>query len=121
MSPALKAALQRIGTLLLATMAGGAMHPGQVAHGATQPAQEAVSPAEQEAWTATRRAGTAAAYQRYLELYPTGAFAEEAFRLLIVRSLRARPVQRLVDIQPGAGPGSAPRERVVAAADLALY
>lgn len=121
MHPALKAALRRLGTVLLASVAGGAMQPGQVAHGAVEPAQEVVTPAEQEIWDAARRAGTLSAYQRYLELFPTGAYAEDAFRLLIERSLPARPVTRLVDIEPGAGPGTAPRERVVAAADLALY
>ena len=121
MHPAIKAALHRLGTVLLATVAGGAMQAGNPSHGAVEPTQEAVTPAEQETWAEAQRAGTGSAYQRYLELFPTGAYAEDAFRLLIERSLRARPVAQLVDIEPGAGPGSAPHRRVVAAADLTLY
>ena len=121
MHPAIKAALHRLGTVLLATVAGGAMQPGQPARGAVEPTQAAATPADQETWAAARRAGTAAAFQRYLELFPTGAYAEDAFRLLVEQSLRARPVARLVDIEPGAGPDSPPRQRVVAAAELTLY
>ena len=121
MHPALKAALQRLGTVLLATVAGGAMQPGHRAQGAVEPTQQTLTPAEEDTWAAARRAGTASAFQRYLELFPTGAYAEDAFRLLIEQSLRARPVTRLVDIEPGAGPGGAPAQRVVAAADLSLY
>ena len=121
MPPALKAVLHRFGTLLLAATAGAAVQPGTVARGAVDPAQAAVGPAEQETWAAAQRSGSAAAYQRYLELFPTGAYAEEAFRRLVESSLIARPVARLVDIEPGAGPDQPPRERVVAATDLALY
>ena len=90
-------------------------------HGAVGPADAAVGPADQETWTAAQRAGTVAAFQRYLELFPTGAFAEDAFRGLVEQSLRRQPVTRLVDIEPGAGPNAAMRQRVVAAADLTLY
>jgi hypothetical protein len=121
MHPAIKAALHRLGTVLLAGVAGGAMQPGQPARGAVEPRQEAVGPAEQETWAAAQRVGTPAAYQRYLELFPLGAYAEEAFRRLVERSLKGQPVQRLVDIEPGAGPGDPPRQRVVAAAELTLY
>jgi hypothetical protein len=121
MHPALKAALHRLGTVLLATVAGGAMHSGKPVLGAVDPTQQAANPAEQETWASAQRAGTASAFQRYLELFPTGAFAEDAFRLLIERSLQQRPVAELVDIEPGAGPGTAARQRVVAAADLSLY
>ena len=120
MSPALKAALTRLGTLLLATVAGSGVQPAVVrAQADTQ--QVPAGPNDQETWTAARRAGTVAAFQRYLELFPTGAYAEDAFRLLVEQSLRARPVARLVDIEPGAGPDSPPRQRVVAAAELSLY
>ena len=74
MHPAIKAALHRLGTVLLASVAGGAMQPGQAAHGAVGPAEAAVTPADQETWAAARRAGTVAAFQRYLELFPTGAY-----------------------------------------------
>ena len=50
-----------------------------------------------------------------------GEHAEEAFRLLIERSFRRRPVQQLVDLEPALGPDDAAVERVVAAADLAVY
>ena len=121
MRPALKAALHRLGTLLLATVAGSAMQPGEPTYGAADPEQVAGNPAELETWSDARRAGTVAAFQRYLELFPTGTYAEEAFRRLIERTLRDRPVERLVDIRPAAGPDELPRERVIAAADLTLY
>ena len=124
MRPALKAALDQLRALLLAAAAGGAGQLGGQAQAAVDPAeqrQELVSAAEQKVWAEAQQAETAEGYQRYLELFPTGQFAEDAFRLLIERSLAARPVRALVDIEPGAGPGDLPRERLVAAADLALY
>jgi hypothetical protein len=124
MRPALKAALDQLRALLLAAAAGGAGQLGGQAQAAVDPAeqrQELVSAAEQKVWAEAQQANTAEAYQRYLELFPTGQFAEDAFRLLIERSLTALPVKALVDIEPAAGPGDLPRERLVAAADLALY
>ena len=124
MRPALKAALEHVRTLLLAAAAGGAGQLGGQAQAAVDPAeqqQELISAAEQKVWAEAQQANTAEAYQRYLELFPTGQFAEDAFRFLIERSLSARPVRALVDIEPAAGPGDLPRERLVAAADLALY
>jgi hypothetical protein len=124
MRPALKAALEHVRALLLAAAAGGAGQLGGQAQAAVDPAeqqQELISAAEQKVWAEAQQANTAEAYQRYLELFPTGQFAEDAFRFLIERSLSARPVRALVDIEPAAGPGDLPRERLVAAADLALY
>jgi hypothetical protein len=126
MRPALKAALDQLRALLLAAAAGGAGQLGGQAQAAVAPAereqqQELISAAEQKVWAEAQQANTAEAYQRYLELFPTGQFAEDAFRFLIERSLTARPVEALVDIEPTAGPGDLPRERLVAAADLALY
>jgi hypothetical protein len=124
MRPALKAALDQLRALLLAAAAGGAGQLGGQAQAAVDPAeqrQELISAAEQKVWAEAQQAGTPEGYQRYLELFPTGRFAEDAFRLLIERSLTARPVRALVDIEPAAGPGDLPRERLVAAADLALY
>lgn len=120
---AVAAGLGRLRTLLLAVAAGGLAHAGQHAATAAVAAPEppAGGAAEEQAWSSTRRAGTVAAYQRYLELFPVGEHAEEAFRLLIAGSLEGRPVERLVDLEPAATPGGRPRERVVAAAALALY
>ena len=47
------------------------------------------------AWAAASEAGTAEACQQYLEVYPAGRHAEEAFRCLVEGSL---------DVAPGAGP-----------------
>ena len=123
MRPALKAALDHFRGLLLAAAAGGAGQLGGQAQAAVDPAerQELISAAEQKVWAEAQQAKTAEGYQRYLELFPTGQFAEDAFRALIERSLASRPVKGLVDIEPAAGPGDLPRERLVAAADLALY
>ena len=123
MRPALKAALEHVRALLLAAAAGGAGQLGGQAQAAVDPAerQELISAAEQKVWAEAQQAKTAEGYQRYLELFPTGQFAEDAFRALIERSLASRPVKGLVDIEPAAGPGDLPRERLVAAADLALY
>jgi hypothetical protein len=121
MRPALKAALDHLRALLLAAAAGGAGQLGGQAHAAIDPEQQIISAAEQRTWAEAQQRRTAEAYQRYLELFPTGQFAEEAFRSLIERSLAGRPIEALVDIEPGAGPGGAPRERLVAAVDLALY
>jgi hypothetical protein len=123
MRPALKAALEHVRALLLAAAAGGAGQLGGQAQAAVDPAerQELISAAEQKVWAEAQQAKTAEGYQRYLELFPTGQFAEDAFRSLIERSLASRPVKGLVDIEPAAGPGDLPRERLVAAADLALY
>jgi hypothetical protein len=121
MPPALKASFRRFGTLLLATVAGSSMQPAEMARGQVDTQQSPAAPNDQGTWTIARRAGTVAAYQRYLELFPTGAYAEDAFRLLIESSLRApRPVN-LVQIEPGAGPTGPTRELQVAAADLSLY
>lgn len=121
MSPALKAALNRCRTLLLAAVAGGAAGMGGAAPAAVGPQTQAVTPAEAAAWSSARRAGTPEAYQRYLELFPVGPHAEEAFRLLIERSFQRQPVLQLVDLEPALIPGAAERTRVVAAAELALY
>jgi hypothetical protein len=120
MHPALKAALHRIGTLLLATAAGAAMQPGRVAEAAID-AQQAASPAEQAAWTQAQRADTAAAYQRYLELYPMGLHMEAAFRRIVEDSLTRAPARRLVDIAPALGPAGDAKPMSVAAASLSLY
>lgn len=121
MYPALKAVLHRIGTVLLATATGGAMQPGRSAHGAVEPTQQSPGPAEQQVWGAAQRTGTAGAYQRYLELYPMGEHMEEAFRLIVERSLSRASARRLVDIEPALGPPGGAPELAVAVASLSLY
>jgi hypothetical protein len=122
MTSALKAALERCRALLLAVAAGGA---AQLAAGhadaAIDPELRQARAADERSWVAAERSRTPEAYQRYLELFPTGAHAEEAFRLLIELSFERRSVAQLVDIEPPAGPLGEPWRRVVAAADLALY
>lgn len=121
MRPALKAALDRIRAVLLAAVAGGAAQLGGQAHAAIDAEQSMLGAAEQQSWADAQQRKTAQAYQRYLELYPTGQFAEEAFRLIIERSFQTVPVRRLIDIEPALGPASRGIERVVPAIALALY
>jgi hypothetical protein len=53
-------------------------------------AQEAPT-ADDAAWAAASEVGTAEACQQYLEAFPAGRHAEEAFRCLIEGSLEAIP------------------------------
>ncbi len=103
--------LPRLRTLLLAAVAGGATQAPDIA-------QAAITPAEQAAWDRARRSGSANAFQRYLELYPTGQFAEEAFRVLIEKSWR--PPRR---VEPAAGPPGdpGPDRAQIAAAAQSIY
>lgn len=121
MRPALKAALDRARALLLAFAAGSAVPLGGHAQTAVEPGNGVSAAADEAGWAEAQRARTAEAYQRYLELFPTGAHAEEAFRRLIERSFDRQPVGRLVDLEPPILPWGTPTERVVVAADLALY
>lgn len=121
MPPALKAAFRRFGALLLATVAGSSMQPAHVARGEVGAQQAPAGPNDEATWAKARKAATVSAYQRYLELFPTGAYAEDAFRLLVEGSLRARKPVKLVEIEPGAGPGGPSRALQIAAADLSLY
>ena len=52
---------------------------------------QAAPSADDAAWAAASEAGTAAACQRYLEAFPTGQHAEEAFRCLIEGSMEVAP------------------------------
>jgi hypothetical protein len=121
MGPAMKAALDRLRTLLMAVAAGGATQIGGPAQAAVSAEQQMISAAEQKTWAEAEKKKTPEAYQRYLELFPTGQHAEEAFRLLIERSFKNRPVRRLVDVEPPLVPGGPDRQRVIAAAALSLY
>lgn len=66
--------------LVLATLAGT-----PIAHGQELPS------ADDAAWAAAVEAGTADACQRYLEDFPAGSHAEEAFRCLIEGQLDIAP------------------------------
>ncbi len=126
MPSAMKAVLARWRAVALAVLAGGVAgvaggHGGGAPLAAVGPEAQSAGAGEAAAWAAAQQAGTAEAYQRYLELFPIGARAEEAFRLLIELSFQRRPVTRLVDVEPAAAAGVPEQTRVVAAADLALY
>jgi hypothetical protein len=86
----------RLRTLLVAAAAGGAAQVPQVG-------QAAVSSQEQAAWDRARGSGSAEAFQSYLEQYPTGAYAEQAFRILIEKSWRA-PKRKAPPARPGERP-----------------
>jgi hypothetical protein len=73
--------------LLLATFAGTPM-----AHGQELPS------ADDAAWAAAIEAGSAAACQQYLEEFPAGRHAEEAFRCLIEGQLELDPALGSPDV-----------------------
>ena len=107
MRPALKAALDRVRALLLAAAAGGASQLAGHAEAAVNLAEQSViSAAEQKTWAQAQAKKTVEAYQRYLELFPTGQFAEEAFRSLIERSFKGPSVRSLVVIRPAIPPAA---------------
>ncbi|MGH6914925.1 MAG: hypothetical protein ACREH3_14610 [Geminicoccales bacterium] len=62
--------------LVIATLAGA-----PIGHGQELPS------ADDAAWAAARGAGTAEAYQEYLQRFPAGRHAEQAFRRLIETEL----------------------------------
>jgi hypothetical protein len=66
--------------LVMATLAGAPMAQGQELTGA-----------DDAAWAAAVEAGTADACQQYLEEFPAGRHAEEAFRCLIEGQLDIAP------------------------------
>lgn len=68
----LRALIARLRSLMLATAASGLA--------VTASAQ---SDSESMAWDAARQAGTFEAYQSYLQNYPTGMHADEAFKTMI--------------------------------------
>lgn len=127
---AFQASLNRLRRLLLAAAATGATQLGGHAHAAdpatttpaVEPAQDQViSAAEQKSWAEAQSLETAEAYQRYLELFPTGRFAEEAFRMMIEKSYKGPAVRTRVLLRPGAALSASGRIRTVAAASLSLY
>jgi len=66
--------------LMLAGFAGSAAAQGQP-----------LPSADDEAWAAAREMGSAEACQRYLEAFPTGRHAAEAFRCLVESRLDDEP------------------------------
>lgn len=125
MRPAFKGALDRVRALLLAAAAGGAAQIAGSAQAAVNPAEaQVISAAEQKTWAQAQARKTVEAYQRYLELFPTGQFAEEAFRSLIERSYKGAAAQNALMIRPAikAAPGQPARPaRVIQASKLDLY
>lgn len=121
MLPAFRAARLRCRSLILAVLAGGAAGLVGDASAAIDPQAQDMLAVETAVWDEAQRVGTPESYQHYLELFPIGQYAEEAFRRLVERSFERQPEPRLVDILPPLGPGAAPRTRIVAAAELALY
>lgn len=88
--------------LLALAASGAAQAPGA--------AQAAVTAAEQAAWDRARSAGTADAFQRYLEDYPTGQYAEEAFRTIIEQNWSSGLRQAPAALNPAGIDGTAGAE-----------
>jgi hypothetical protein len=78
--------VKRLAALFLGlrALAIAALAGSPAAHAQEQSADDA-------AWAVASEAGTAAACQDYLEAFPAGRHAEEAFRCLIEGSLEAVP------------------------------
>jgi hypothetical protein len=63
--------------LMIAALAGGPVGAVPQVQAQTSPDREAAE------WNSARGIGTAAAYQHYLEQYPVGRYAGDAFRRMI--------------------------------------
>lgn len=92
-------------TLLVASAASGALLPA-----ADLAAQE--QDPEERLWNETLEEGTPDAYQDYLEAYPFGRHAQEAFELMLVTALGSRSIEA---IEPAEG---GPRVDVTPLGDL---
>lgn len=73
------------------------------ASGASAQSTDPATCADEDAWAAARSAGTVDALQRYLEAYPVGCHAGEAFRMIVTLS-EADPTL----IEPAAGGPTGP-------------
>jgi len=82
--------------LMIAALAGGSGGAAPQAYAQSSPDREAAE------WNTARGVGTAAAYQRYLEQFPVGEHAGDAFRRII--ELTIDPDASFEG--PAAGPGS---------------
>lgn len=79
--------MNRLATLLISLRALviAAVAGAPAAHGQQLPGTD------EAAWAAASEADTPEAYQRYLEEFPAGRYAEDAFRLLIESQLEDTP------------------------------
>ncbi len=110
MRPVVRKWLERARLLLLAAGAGHAAHAAAPAN------QSAVRITEAQVWQAAREIGTAEAYQRYLQLFPVGSYAEDAFRCIVEQSVGLNSCA----IEP-AGGAAGVSAAAVAGTLLALY
>ncbi len=90
----------------------GVLATGSAAH--AQDASIELSP-EDTFWLDVKAADTAEGYQSYLQAYPVGRFASEAFRRLVEQSRLGRFMSDDDMPEPAAGPGLA---GALSAADL---
>ena len=90
----------------------GVIATGSVAH--AQDASIELSP-EDNLWLSAKSSDSPEAYQAYLQAYPVGRFASEAFRELVERSKLGNVAQDDDQPEPSAGAGIL---GVLAAADL---
>lgn len=65
------------------------------------PARAQVRDTEDQAWQRALEQGTAEAFQAYLDAYPLGRYASDAFRETVARSLGSRTLP-----EPAAGPAA---------------
>ena len=81
------AAMNRLATLIISLRALviAAVAGAPAAHGQRVPGSD------EAAWAAAVEADTAEAYQQYLEDFPVGRYAEDAFRALIESQLEVAP------------------------------
>jgi hypothetical protein len=84
--------------LMIAALAGGPVGAAPQAHAQSSVDREAAE------WNSAQGVGTAAGYQRYLEQYPVGRYAGDAFRHIIELTIDPDAAAG-----PGAGPGSVSR------------
>jgi hypothetical protein len=94
--------------LVIAALAGGSVGAATQLHAQSSPDREAAE------WNTAIGVGTAEAYQRYLEQYPMGQHAGDAFRRII--ELTIDPDATFEG--PGAGPGDVSSSRRGLALDL---
>lgn len=77
-------------------------------HGVAGQTSAQTPDAEQKAFERALQEGTPEAFQSYLDAYPLGRFATEAFRELVARSLGSRTMPEPAAGPVGAGAGRAP-------------
>lgn len=83
---------------------------GTVALLSALPAHWAAADSDDISWYQALSENTAAAYQEYLDAYPTGRYSSEAFaRIVRLTQAPVLPGQRVPDtsVEPAAGPGAA--------------